>query len=107
MNSRTSEWTRALLRGFAVGNGLTMPEIQYGAYADYARGMDIVDKEAADAAAHVYPACAAKIRKCGGGGGGGGGPSRPLERFIRDCLITEYPVHDRGCPLTRSFIRSY
>jgi serine carboxypeptidase-like clade 4 len=49
-----------------VGNGLTMPEIQYGAYADYARGMDVVDKAAADAATHLYPACAAKIRKCGG-----------------------------------------
>lgn len=57
------------LRGFAVGNGLTMPEIQYGAYADYARGMDVVDEAAAAAAARVYPACAAKIRKCGGGAG--------------------------------------
>ena len=57
------------LRGFAIGNGLTMPEIQYGAYADYARGMDMVDAAAADEAARLYPACAAKIRKCGGGAG--------------------------------------
>ena len=41
---------------YAPGNGLTMPEIQYGAYADYARGMDVVDKAAADKAAALYPA---------------------------------------------------
>ena len=33
------------LRGLAIGNGLTMPEIQYGAYADYALGVDLVASE--------------------------------------------------------------
>eukprot|EP00898_Chlorokybus_atmophyticus_P003175 jgi/Chlat1/3859/Chrsp26S00302 len=31
-----TEWKRIELKGLAIGNGLTNPEIQYGAYADYA-----------------------------------------------------------------------
>mmetsp|Transcript_30744 Transcript_30744/g.76505 ORF Transcript_30744/g.76505 Transcript_30744/m.76505 type:complete len:546 (+) Transcript_30744:27-1664(+) len=73
------------LKGFAIGNGLTMPEIQYGAYGDYARGMDVVDKAAADAAAAVYPACAAKVRKCGGGAGKEG-PAAESKKRAAACL---------------------
>ena len=76
---------RTKLRGFAIGNGLTEPEIQYGAYADYARGADIVDKKAADAAAALYPECARKIAKCGGGAGKEG-PASESKRRAASCL---------------------
>jgi len=54
------------LRGLAIGNGLTVPEIQYGAYADYALGVDLVPELAAKAARMAYPKCARMIRECGG-----------------------------------------
>ena len=54
------------LRGLAIGNGLTMPEIQYGAYADYALGVDLVPELAAKAARLAYPKRARMIRECGG-----------------------------------------
>ena len=57
------------LRGLAIGNGLTMPEIQYGAYADYALGMDLVSEEAASNARALVPECQAKIARCGGSAG--------------------------------------
>ena len=65
--AQAGEFTGLNLRGLAVGNGLTMPEIQYGAYADYAVGTDMVGGVAAAAARTVYPACRAAIKKCGGG----------------------------------------
>ena len=52
------------------------------------------DAVVADAAAAADAACS-----CAGVWG------RPLRSFICDCLITEYPVHDGGGPLNRSFIR--
>lgn len=65
--AQTGEFTGLKLKGLAVGNGLTMPEIQYGAYADYALAHDMVGSVAAAAARTVYPACRAAIKKCGGG----------------------------------------
>ena len=65
--AQTGEFTGLKLKGLAVGNGLTMPEIQYGAYADYAVAHDMVGSVAAAAARTVYPACRAAIEKCGGG----------------------------------------
>ncbi len=53
------------LKGLAIGNGLTEPEIQYGAYADYALGCDLVAAEDAEEARAAYPKCAAMIRACG------------------------------------------
>ena len=50
------------LKGLAIGNGMTEPEIQYGAYADYALGVDLVASEDAAEARAVYPKCAAMIR---------------------------------------------
>lgn len=65
--SQSGEFTGLKLKGLAVGNGLTKPEIQYGAYADYALGQDMVGPMAASAARTVYPACKAAIKRCGGG----------------------------------------
>ena len=52
------------LIGLAIGNGLTDPAIQYGAYADYSIGNDIVSSEAAEAAKKKFPECRVAIEKC-------------------------------------------
>ena len=73
------------LRGLAIGNGLTMPEIQYGAYADYALGVDLVPELAAKAARMAYPKCARMIRECGGGTADPDGPGPESDRDARLC----------------------
>jgi serine carboxypeptidase-like clade 4 len=52
------------LRGFAIGNGLTDPMIQYGAYTDYSIGNDIVSEEVAKQATEKYPECARLAKEC-------------------------------------------
>ena len=78
--AQTGEFTGLKLKGLAVGNGLTMPEIQYGAYADYALAHDMVGGVAAAAARTVYPACRAAIKKCGGVAGPDGPEPEPRSK---------------------------
>ncbi|KAF8009572.1 hypothetical protein BT93_J0547 [Corymbia citriodora subsp. variegata] len=57
------------LKGFAIGNGLTDPEIQYGAYTDFALNMKLIlqsDKAAIDA---LFPGCQQAIQQCATEGG--------------------------------------
>lgn len=60
------EWVKAdiNLKGFAIGNGLTDPAIQYGAYADYAYSMDLISEEVRERVLAAYPACKAAIDIC-------------------------------------------
>eukprot|EP00246_Nothoceros_aenigmaticus_P011021 TRINITY_DN2826_c0_g1_i1.p1 TRINITY_DN2826_c0_g1~~TRINITY_DN2826_c0_g1_i1.p1 ORF type:complete len:520 (+),score=92.07 TRINITY_DN2826_c0_g1_i1:211-1770(+) len=53
------------LKGFAIGNGLTQPDIQYEAYADYALDMGIIDNTLYSKLNKVYPACRAALKLCG------------------------------------------
>lgn len=53
------------LKGFAIGNGLTDPEIQYKAYADYAFEMGLIGERAHDTLSKLYPACDMSIKLCG------------------------------------------
>ncbi|KAL0876074.1 hypothetical protein Bca101_025779 [Brassica carinata] len=46
------------LQGFAIGNGLTNPEIQYAAYADYALDMKLISQSDHDNLDHDYETCA-------------------------------------------------
>lgn len=52
-------------QGFAIGNGLTDPEVQYGAYADYALQMGIIGEHAHTAINKLVPACKLGIKLCG------------------------------------------
>lgn len=52
------------LKGFAIGNGLTDPAIQYGAYADYAIAHDLIDQDTYDNVMWYYPSCKAAIQTC-------------------------------------------
>ncbi|RDX60623.1 Serine carboxypeptidase-like 49, partial [Mucuna pruriens] len=54
------------LKGFAIGNGLTNPAIQYKAYADYALEMGIIKKATRNRLNKVLvPACELAIKLCG------------------------------------------
>ncbi|KAL6598706.1 hypothetical protein ACP70R_046104 [Stipagrostis hirtigluma subsp. patula] len=53
------------LKGFAIGNGLTDPAIQYGAYADYALQMGIIGERARNTINKLLPACNLGIKLCG------------------------------------------
>lgn len=53
-------------QGFAIGNGLTDPAIQYKAYADYALDMGIIQKTDYDRINKLMvPACELAIKLCG------------------------------------------
>lgn len=69
-NQKEDGPVRINLRGVAVGNGLTDPEIQYGAYADFSLGNDIVSADAAEKAMKAYPGCRKAIEACAAGGSG-------------------------------------
>ena len=67
-NDRDDSPVRVNFKGLAVGNGLTDPEMQYGAYADYALGNDVVSAEAARKARKMFQTdCKKKIAACARG----------------------------------------
>ncbi|KAK9806679.1 hypothetical protein WJX73_007406 [Symbiochloris irregularis] len=52
------------LKGLAIGNGLTNPAIQYGAYADYALLNKIIGQATHSAIKSVYPVCKIGLELC-------------------------------------------
>ncbi|GAQ90007.1 Serine carboxypeptidase [Klebsormidium nitens] len=56
------------LKGIAIGNGLTQPDIQYGAYANYAYQNQLIAKTTYEALRVKYPVCATAIHACGTNG---------------------------------------
>lgn len=54
-----------LKQGFAIGNGLTDPAIQYKAYTDYALDMGIIEKSQYDRINKIVPVCELAIKLCG------------------------------------------
>lgn len=56
------------LKGFAIGNGLTNPEIQYAAYTDFALEMGLIEEIDYQNISSMYPACQQAIKKCGNRG---------------------------------------
>ncbi|ESQ42259.1 hypothetical protein EUTSA_v10013304mg [Eutrema salsugineum] len=57
------------LKGFAIGNGLVNPEIQYGAYGDYAREMRLISESDHDSLKQNYVDCQGLIKNCNLNGG--------------------------------------
>lgn len=53
------------MQGFAIGNGLTNPEIQYKAYTDYALEMNLIQKSEYDSINKIYPECQLATKLCG------------------------------------------
>eukprot|EP00803_Ostreobium_quekettii_P009187 evm.model.scf_2312.2 EVM.evm.TU.scf_2312.2 scf_2312:11163-14299(-) len=56
------------LKGLAVGDGLTDPAIQYGAYGEYALQNGLINSSIADAMAKAYPLCEKGAEACKGPG---------------------------------------
>lgn len=52
-------------QGFAIGNGLTDPAIQYKAYTDYALDMGLIKKSDYNSIGKVIPTCEQAIKLCG------------------------------------------
>lgn len=54
-----------ILQGFAIGNGLTDPAIQYKAYTDYALQMGIITESEYKKINLILPTCELAIKLCG------------------------------------------
>ncbi|XP_014514444.1 serine carboxypeptidase-like [Vigna radiata var. radiata] len=64
--NKAKEGIHINLKGFAIGNGLTDPAIQYKAYTDYALDMGIIQKTDYDRINKLMvPACELAIKLCG------------------------------------------
>nr|GMD25401.1 serine carboxypeptidase-like [Ipomoea batatas] len=57
------------LKGLAIGNGMTNPEIQYPAYPDYALDNNLISKSSHDELIQHIPECQKAVRKCNSNGG--------------------------------------
>ncbi|XP_059627019.1 serine carboxypeptidase-like [Cornus florida] len=53
------------LKGFAIGNGLTDPAIQYKAYTDYAMDMKLINQSDYNLISKSIPPCEQAIKLCG------------------------------------------
>ncbi|ESQ42261.1 hypothetical protein EUTSA_v10013297mg [Eutrema salsugineum] len=57
------------LKGIAIGNGLTNPEIQYGAYGDYALEMKLISQSDHESLKQDYIDCQSSTKQCNNNGG--------------------------------------
>ena len=58
-------FTSRILQGFAIGNGLTNPALQYPAYPDYALEMGLITQSEHDRLKKIVPLCELSIKLCG------------------------------------------
>ncbi|OVA17989.1 Peptidase S10 [Macleaya cordata] len=63
--NKAKEGIHINLKGFAIGNGLTDPAIQYKAYTDYALEMGIIQESDQKRINKILPACELAIKLCG------------------------------------------
>ncbi|KAI5578480.1 hypothetical protein POPTR_008G034800v4 [Populus trichocarpa] len=63
--NKAKEGIHINLKGFAIGNGLTDPAIQYKAYTDYALDMGIIKQAEHDRISKIVPVCEMAIKLCG------------------------------------------
>ncbi|KAF5729478.1 Serine carboxypeptidase-like 49 [Tripterygium wilfordii] len=63
--NKAKEGIHINLKGFAIGNGLTDPAIQYKAYTDYALDMGLLKKSDYNRINKVIPVCEMAIKLCG------------------------------------------
>ncbi|KAM7527987.1 hypothetical protein LguiB_031397 [Lonicera macranthoides] len=66
--NKNKEGLQINLKGFAIGNGLTDPAIQYKAYTDYALDMGLIKKSDYNRIGKVIPTCEQAIKLCGTNG---------------------------------------
>ena len=54
-----------IFQGFAIGNGLTDPAIQYKAYTDYELDMGLITQSEFTKINKIVPACEFTVKLCG------------------------------------------
>ncbi|OWM68921.1 serine carboxypeptidase-like [Punica granatum] len=62
--NKAKEGIHINLKGIAIGNGLTNPEIQYAAYADYALSMKLIGQSDYDDINSQAPSCKQEAQDC-------------------------------------------
>ncbi|XP_048325267.2 serine carboxypeptidase-like [Ziziphus jujuba] len=67
--NKAKEGIHINFKGFAIGNGLTNPEIQYKAYSDYALDNGLITKTDYANVNKLVPDCEQAIKSCGPTGG--------------------------------------
>ncbi|XVF68513.1 hypothetical protein PTKIN_Ptkin11bG0008700 [Pterospermum kingtungense] len=67
--NKAKEGIHVNLKGFAIGNGLTNPEIQYQAYPDYALNTSLITESDYVRIKKLVPPCVQAIKNCGSDGG--------------------------------------
>ncbi|OVA06949.1 Peptidase S10 [Macleaya cordata] len=67
--NKAKEGIHINLKGFAIGNGLTNPAIQYKAYTDYALKMKLIQQSDYKSINQMIPECERTIELCGTNGG--------------------------------------
>ncbi|CAN1174315.1 Serine carboxypeptidase-like 49 [Linum perenne] len=63
--NKNNEGIHINFKGFAIGNGLTDPGVQYKAYPDYALDNGIIKKAQYDKITKMIPVCEMAIKLCG------------------------------------------
>ncbi|NP_001141041.1 Serine carboxypeptidase-like precursor [Zea mays] len=66
--NKNNEGIHINLKGFAIGNGLTDPAIQYKAYPDYALDMGLITKTQFNRINKIVPTCEFAVKLCGTSG---------------------------------------
>ncbi|TVU39296.1 hypothetical protein EJB05_12709 [Eragrostis curvula] len=66
--NKNNEGIHINLKGFAIGNGLTDPAIQYKAYPDYALDMGLITKAQYNKISKIVPTCEFAVKLCGTSG---------------------------------------
>ncbi|XP_044334557.1 serine carboxypeptidase-like [Triticum aestivum] len=66
--NKNNEGIHINLKGFAIGNGLTDPAIQYKAYTDYALDMGLITQSEFSKINKIVPACEFAVKLCGTSG---------------------------------------
>ncbi|XVE79815.1 hypothetical protein DITRI_Ditri14bG0086600 [Diplodiscus trichospermus] len=63
--NKAQEGIHVNLKGFAIGNGLTNPEVQYQAYPDYALNTSLITQPDYVSIKKLVPSCVQAIKRCG------------------------------------------
>ncbi|KAL1187819.1 Serine carboxypeptidase-like 49 [Cardamine amara subsp. amara] len=63
--NKANEGVHVNLKGFAIGNGLTDPAVQYPAYPDYALEMGLITQKEHARLEKIVPLCELSVKLCG------------------------------------------
>ncbi|KAF8009568.1 hypothetical protein BT93_J0543 [Corymbia citriodora subsp. variegata] len=86
--NKAKEGIHINLKGFAIGNGLTDPEIQYGTYTEYALNTKLITQSDKASIDTLFPNCKRAIQQCATKGGNACDSARPPCNIIFNKIVT-------------------